>query len=111
MSDLEHHDFGRQLKVYQAVLGALLLLTGITWGIAYIDMGGTMNTIVALSIAVFKATIVVLLFMHVKAASTMVKLTVCAGVFWLMILFGMLLMDFVARKGDWVKNGPGTDWF
>ena len=111
MSDHATHDFKKQLLTYQGVLAALLVLTGVTWGIAYIDMGGTANTIVALGIATVKALLVILLFMHVKDSSRLVKLTVAAGGFWLLILFSLLIMDFAARKGGWAEHQLGGGWF
>ena len=103
MSDANaHHDFAKSLRVYQKVLVLLLIMTGLTWGIAYVDLGGTMNTVIALSIAVFKALVVILLFMHVTHANRLVKIMVGAGGFWLCILFVMLMMDFVTRTYHWV---------
>jgi caa(3)-type oxidase subunit IV len=56
------------LKTNVAVWVALLVLTGVTTGIAFVDLG-PLNTIVALVIATCKALLVVLIFMHVKYAS------------------------------------------
>ena len=49
-------------------LVALLFLSGLTAGIAFVDLG-PLNTIVALVIATVKALLVVLIFMHVKYTS------------------------------------------
>ena len=45
-----------------------MVLTGVTVAVAYVNLG-QLNVIVALGIACFKATLVVLYFMHVKYAS------------------------------------------
>ena len=54
------------LKIYAFVLVALLIGTLLTVGAAQIDMGGPMNIIVGVIIAVIKASLVVLIFMHLK---------------------------------------------
>ena len=84
------------LKIYYAVFATLMVLTGVTVAVAYIDLGA-MNTVVALVIAFFKATIVVLYFMHVKYSTRLVKLTVLAGLYWMMILIGLTLNDYLTR--------------
>ena len=55
-------------KVYFLIFGALMVLTAITVWVANLDLG-RWNAIVALSIAVLKATLVVLYFMHVRYSS------------------------------------------
>ena len=52
-------------KIYYAIFATLMVLTGVTVAVAYVDLG-PLNTVVALAIACFKALIVVLFFMHVK---------------------------------------------
>ncbi len=63
------------------------MLTGVTVGVAYLDLG-RWNAVVALAIACFKAMIVVLYFMHVKYSPRLITLTVIAGLYWMVILFG-----------------------
>jgi cytochrome c oxidase subunit 4 len=84
------------LKIYYGIFGILLLLTGVTVAVAYIDLG-RMNTVVALVIACFKAMIVVLFFMHVKYSTRLIKLTVIAGLYWLGILFALTMSDYLTR--------------
>ena len=45
-------------------------------------------------IAVFKASLVVWYFMHVKYQSQLTKLTVATGLFFLAILLGLMLVDY-----------------
>lgn len=80
------------VSTYIMVFVSLLVLTGVTTGVAYIDLG-PFNTVVALAIAVIKMLLVVLFFMHVKYASGMTKIVVIAGVFWLGILLALTLAD------------------
>jgi cytochrome c oxidase subunit IV len=83
-------------KIYYTIFGALMLMTAITVGVAYIDLG-PINTIVAIVIACFKAMIVVLYFMHVKFGTRLVKLTVIAGLYWMGILLTLTLSDYLTR--------------
>ncbi len=85
------------LKTNVAVWAVLLALTGITTGIAFVDLG-PLNTIVALVIATCKALLVVLIFMHVKYASDkLVKVVVISAVFFLLLLLGLSLADYSTR--------------
>lgn len=75
----------------------LLVLTGVTTGVAFIDLG-PLNTVVALVIATCKALLVVLIFMHVKYASDkLIKVVVISAIFFLMLLLGLSLADYSTR--------------
>jgi cytochrome c oxidase subunit 4 len=84
------------LKVYLAVFGALMGLTAITTAVAYVDLGAA-NTAIALAIAGFKVVLVVLYFMHVRYSSRLVWVFALASAYWLLILFGFLMTDYVTR--------------
>jgi len=84
-------------KIYFLIFAALICLTALTTGIALINLG-PWNTVAALAIAVGKASLVVLFFMHVKYSSQLVRLTVVAGFFWLAILIALTLGDFLTRS-------------
>jgi cytochrome c oxidase subunit 4 len=86
--------------VYFAIFGALLLGTILTVVMAKVDLGANLNTIVALTIAVVKATLVVLYFMHVRYSSRLTWVIVASGIFWLAILFVLTLSDYGSRKYD-----------
>ena len=58
---------------------------------------GSFNAPVALGIAILKATLVILYFMHVKYSSKLTKLTVATGLFFLVILLTETMMDYVSR--------------
>ncbi len=105
MSEQAHHDEHEHHivspKVYVVIFLALLALTSLTVGASFIEMG-IFNPIVALGIAVIKAVLVVLFFMHVKYSTKLTKLTVGAGVFTFFILIGMTLADYFTRAwGRW----------
>ena len=92
------------VKTYAGVFIALLILTGLTTGAAYIDMG-RFNTVVALAIAASKMMLVVLFFMHVKYSSGMTRVVIIAGIFWLAIMVTFTLADELTR-GWTPSNGP-----
>ena len=94
MAEHGHHLVPR--RIYYTIFGALMLMTAITVGAAYIDLG-PMNTIVAIVIACVKAMIVVLYFMHVKFGTRLVKLTVIAALYWMGILLTLTLSDYLTR--------------
>jgi cytochrome c oxidase subunit IV len=83
-------------RVYYTIYAILLLCTWATVQISIIDLGA-FNTVAALTIAVFKAAIVVLFFMHVKYASRLTWLVALGSVFWLGILLVLTLSDYLTR--------------
>ena len=84
------------LGAYFSVFLALMVLTAATVWAAFVDLG-VWNDPVAMAIALTKATLVVLIFMQVRHASRMAKITVVAGFLWLAILFGITLTDYFSR--------------
>jgi cytochrome c oxidase subunit 4 len=68
---------------------------------AYVHLG-PLNVVTALAIAFAKATLVVLYFMHVRDAPELNWIAVGAGLVWLSILFGFVLMDYESR--DWLPT-------
>ena len=95
----EHHIVSPM--VYLVIFGALLVCTALTIGASYLEMGAW-NPVVAIAIAVFKATLVVLFFMHVKYSTKLTKLTVCAGIITFVTLISMTLADYISRAwGRW----------
>ena len=95
------------VSLYLTIFGALMVLTGVTVAAAYVDLG-LFNFSVAMLIAGFKASLVVWYFMHVKYQSHMTKLTVATGLFFLAILLGMSLIDYVSRGASFQSQPPAT---
>jgi cytochrome c oxidase subunit IV len=89
----EHVD---SVKTYTGVWLILLVLTGVTTGVAYIDLG-PFSVVVALSIAVVKMLLVALFFMHVRHSTRLTKLVVIGGLLWLAILLTFTLADIWTR--------------
>src|SRR6187549_3814379 len=84
------------ISLYVTIFLALMVLTAVTVGAAFVDLG-QFNFLVAMIIAVFKASLVVWFFMHVKYQSSLTKLTVATGLFFLAILLGMMLIDYSSK--------------
>ena len=83
-------------KTYLLVWVSLLILLAVTVWAAYIHLGW-LNPVVAVGIAVTKALIIILFFMHVRYSSKVVWVFVGAGFFWLGILFVLALGDYLTR--------------
>ena len=84
-------------KLYYGIWVALMCLTVVTALVAFVDLG-PFNTVVALVIATFNATLVVLFFMHVKYTSEkMTKAVILSAVFWLMLMLVISLADYSTR--------------
>ena len=89
-------------SMYYMVFGALIVGTIMTVAASKVDLG-PLNNIVMLAIASTKATLVILFFMHVRWSSRLTWVVAMAGFFWLLILFGIGMADYMSR--GWV---PGT---
>lgn len=84
-------------KLYVTIFVLLILLTALTTGVAYIDLGAW-NIVAALAIAVVKASLVVLFFMHLKYTPGMARIALAAAVGWLAILLVLTFADLHTRR-------------
>lgn len=96
--DANHHIV--PIKIYFAIFAALLVLTFATVQVAFFDLG-RMNTVIALAIAVLKATLVILYFMHVKYSPGLTKLVIAGALLWFALLILLTLGDYLTR--GWLK--------
>ncbi|HEX9735856.1 MAG TPA: cytochrome C oxidase subunit IV family protein [Thermoanaerobaculia bacterium] len=85
------------LMPYVLVLVGLLALTALTVLVALVDFGHPWSDAVALAIALSKASLVVLFFMHVKGSTPLIKLAAAGGFFWMLIFFAFILSDVLER--------------
>ncbi len=85
------------VKVYVTIFLALLVGTALTVLAAFYDFPYGLNTILALTIASVKATLVVLYFMHVRYSSRLIWVIVAAALFWMAILFALTFSDYLTR--------------
>ena len=91
------------VRTYTLVFVSLLLLAGLTTGVAYIDLG-PFNTVVALAIAFIKMCLVGLFFMELLYSRGLTRIVVLAGFFWLALMVSFTLADVFSRP--WIKT-PG----
>ena len=89
-------------SMYYAVFAALIVGTGLTVAVAFYDLGA-LNNVLMLGIAMTKALLVILFFMHVRWSTRLTWVVAASGFFWLLILFGLTMQDYLTR--GWV---PGT---
>jgi cytochrome c oxidase subunit 4 len=83
-------------RVYYLIFAALMACTALTVAVSFVDLG-PINAVVALTIAVLKATLVVLFFMHVKYSTRLTWLVIAGSVFWLGILLALTFSDYLTR--------------
>ena len=90
-------------STYYAVFAALMVGTAITVAVAFVNLG-SFNFPVAIGIAITKATLVILFFMHAKYSSKLTKLFVGTAFFFLLILLTLTMTDYLSRG---LKTYPG----
>jgi cytochrome c oxidase subunit 4 len=82
---------------YIVVLAVLLVLTFLTVGASFADIGGAGHIIVGMTIGVIKASLVVLFFMHALHSSKVTWVVIAAAVFWVLLLLSLTLTDYFTR--------------
>jgi cytochrome c oxidase subunit 4 len=94
--------------VYVKTLVALLMLTALTIGAAYVNLGNG-NVVVALIIATIKASLVVLFFMHLRWDKPVYGIVAMAGFLFLGIFLMFDLMDQDTRNYYLPQNVHRTE--
>jgi cytochrome c oxidase subunit 4 len=90
-------------STYYTIFALLMLGTAITVAVAYVPLGA-FNFPVAIGIAITKATLVILFFMHAKYSSKLTKLFVGTAFFFLAVMLGLTMTDVLSRG---LKTYPG----
>jgi cytochrome c oxidase subunit IV len=85
-------------KIYLTIFLALMAGTTLTVWAGLQDFPGQLNVVIALTIAVIKATLVVLYFMHVRYGSRLIWVIVTSALFWLAIMFALTFSDYFTRS-------------
>ena len=93
---------------YLLVFLALMVGTVITVLASYVHMGW-LNTPVAMVIAITKAMLVILFFMHLKDHPKLIKVTFAAAFFFFAILIAHTLSDYLSRDQLGMPNYPASD--
>jgi cytochrome c oxidase subunit IV len=83
-------------RTYVFVWASLLMLLGLTVAVSYIHLGW-FNATAAVSIAIMKALIIILYFMHARYSPKLVWIFVGAGFLWLGFLFLFTIEDYATR--------------
>ena len=83
-------------RVYIVIFSALMVMTAITVGVAFLNLG-ILNTPIALAIAGMKATVVILYFMHVRYSTRLTWVVVVGSFLWLGVLFVLTFTDYLTR--------------
>lgn len=83
-------------KTYALVWLSLLCLLPLTVGSAYLKLGW-MNSVINLVIAIAKALLVMIFFMHLRSSHPMLRVVAVAGFLWLTLLIGLAFTDFATR--------------
>ena len=84
------------LPVYIGIFAALMVLTILTVAVSRVDLG-LLNTPIALAIAVVKATLVILFFMHVIHSTRLTWVVIICSFLWLGVLFVLTFADYLTR--------------
>src|SRR5256885_15662947 len=91
-------------RTYYIVFAALMALLVVTVVAAFLPWGSRIGIVIAMAVAIVKATLVVLYFMHVKGSSGLTKVFVVAGLAWLAILMSLTLIEYHTRP--WLTGNP-----
>ena len=91
------------VRIYVSIFLVLLVGTALTVWAAFQDFPWQLNTIVAMTIAITKATFVVLYFMHVRYSTRLIWVILAAALFWMAIMFAFTFSDYWTR--DWIQFG------
>jgi len=86
----------QSVRTYTVVCGVLLVLTGVTIGLAHVNLGG-FNNLLALLIAAAKAMLIGVFFMHLRGSPSVTRLVGIAALLWLAILIVGTLDDILTR--------------
>ena len=90
------------VRIYVTIFLVLLVGTALTVLAAFQDFPWYFNTIVAMTIAITKATFVVLYFMHVRYSIRLVWVIVASALFWMVIMFALTFSDYWTR--GWIPS-------
>jgi cytochrome c oxidase subunit IV len=91
--------------LYLKIFAALMVLLVLTVAAAFIQIPGSGNIVVALTIAIIKAALILMFFMHFRDSDHLTWLVGAGTVAWFLILIAMTMQDYLSR--DWVTSMPG----
>ncbi len=95
---MNEHESEHQLsyRFLGLILGALIIMTGVTVGVSYVDWG-FLNVPIALFVASSKATLVLLFFMHIKYEGMAIKVSFISTVLVVALMISFTFWDVAFR--------------
>jgi caa(3)-type oxidase subunit IV len=97
-------DLNKHIKIYIGIFVALLILTGVTVWVSYLDLSRMGAIAVAMAVALTKGTLVVGFFMHVfdefKESKPVLFWTLVASVFMFAVLLIIPILNYYNRLGQ-----------
>lgn len=109
---VENREHVSPVRSYIAVLGALFVLTGLTYAVSYADLGPA-SLSVAMFVAVIKATLVAMYFMHLRYDDRYHAFVFVSSLLFVAIFFAFTLLDIGSRdlineeQGNFVRRQDG----
>ena len=91
-------------RTYASVFVALLVLLAATVWVSFHDWG-LLTPIMAMCIAVTKAGLIILYFMHVRYSNRLIWVSVGCGFAFILVLFTFTMSDFLTRH--WLPTPAG----
>jgi cytochrome c oxidase subunit 4 len=91
---------------YVIVLVVLMLLTILTVGLSFVPSSGILRVATGQGIAVIKASLVVLFFMHALRSAAQTRAVIVVTVFWLVVVMAALTFSDYLTRGL-IPNLPG----
>ncbi len=92
----EVHEHISPVSSYMKVFGALLVLTALTYAVSYMNLGAA-SLAVAMFVAVIKATLVCMYFMHLKYDERYHVFVFLSTILFVGIFFTFTLFDLSSR--------------
>ena len=105
---ITHHVPIPKVGTLVAVWATLIVLTGLTSAVSYLELG-EWNIVVALLIALTKASLVAWVFMGVRHSTTLTRLFCVAGLAWLSILVLLTYSDYSTRNWNYQPKPWATN--
>jgi cytochrome c oxidase subunit 4 len=86
------------IRLYVVIYMVLMCLLALTIVLSYVDIGRHQNNSIAIAIAVTKAVLIILFFMHMKYERWITWYFAAAGFLWLCIMLTLTMTDYLTRN-------------
>ncbi len=112
---IEVHEHVSPMSTYIKVLGALFVLTGLTYAVSFADLGSA-GLPVAMVVAFAKAALVCMFFMHLRYDDRYHVFVFLSTLIFVAIFFTFTIFDLQSRdrlneeQGTFFRVEQGADW-